>query len=98
MRIAGAPAARALAQAGRGVVLVEQFEPGRAEVDALDRPVVEARDPECAAVAHALAQDAPRVRQVAAVPPHRPDHVRVVVRLLLAWPIQVAVAVAPVAM
>ena len=62
----------------------QQVEPRRAEVDAGDRPVVEAGDTERAAVAHALAQDAPRVRQVAAVLPDDLRHVAVVVRLLLA--------------
>ncbi len=61
--------------------VVQRWTPG-------ERPVVEAGDAERAAVAHALAQDAPRVRQVVAVLPDGLDHLVVVVRLLLADPVR----------
>ncbi len=67
---------------GRGVDL-QQFQARRAQVHAGDRPVVEAGNAERASVAHALAQDAPRKRQVAPVVPHGRGHVAVVMRLLL---------------
>ena len=68
-------------------VELEQVEASRAEVDAVDRPVVEAGDAECAAVADAFRKDVPRVLGMAPVLPGRPGHLPVVVRLLLVEPV-----------
>ena len=67
-----------------GGVELEQLEPGGAEVDAVDRPVVEAGDAEGAAVARALAEHVDGVLRVRPVGPRHLRHVAVVVRLLRA--------------
>ena len=82
-RSASTSASAASSIAG-AVLTAQEVEPGGAEVHAGDRPVVEAGDPERAAVAHALAQDPQREREVAAVLPDRLGDAAVVVRLLLA--------------
>jgi hypothetical protein len=69
---------------GVGGVEGEQLEAGRAEVDAVDRPVPEAGHAEGAAVAHALAEHLPGVAGVAAVVPRHERHLLEVVRLLAA--------------
>ncbi len=73
----------AVVDGGRGVDL-QQVEPGRAQVHPADGPVVEPGNAERAAVAHTLAQDARRVRQLPAVVPYRARDRAVVVRLLFA--------------
>src|ERR687893_339221 len=69
---------------GVGGVELQELQPGRAEVDALDRPVVEAGDAEGAPVARALGQDPPGVERVAAVLPDGAEDVGGVVGLLVA--------------
>ena len=58
---------------------LEQAEARRAQVDAVDGPVVQPGHAESAAVAHTLAQDARGVGQGAPVLPHHLQHVEVVV-------------------
>jgi len=58
---------------------LEEIEARRAEVDAVDRPVVEAGNAERATVADALAEDVPCVPGVALVLPHGLGHFQVVV-------------------
>ena len=62
----------------------QQVQPRHAQVDAVDRPVVQARDAERAAVAHAAAQHLPGVAEVVAVLPRDARHVAKVVRFRLA--------------
>ena len=66
-----------------GRVDLEQPQPGRAQVHAVDRPVVEAGDAERAAVAHAFREHVPRVQGMGAVGPRHLGHVAIVVRLLV---------------
>src|SRR6185369_12595546 len=68
---------------GRGVE-AEELEADHAEVDPVHGPVAQSRGAQRAAVAHALAQDAPGVRQLVAVAPRDARHLDVVVRLALA--------------
>ena len=63
------------------VLTLQQAQARGAEVDAVDRPVVQPGDAERAAVADALAQDPRRVGQGAAVLPGHLQHVEVVVGL-----------------
>jgi hypothetical protein len=67
-----------------GGVHRQQLQPRRAQVDAVDGPVVEPRHPECTAVAHTPAEHPPCVEGVAAVLPDDLGHLEEVVGLLLA--------------
>ena len=81
----GATSASTAGSSARHRVDAQQVEPRRAEVDARDRPVVEAGDAERAAVAHALAAGcATRTGGCSRFCPDDLRHVGVVVRLLLA--------------
>ena len=62
-------------------VRTKQVQPHHAQVDAVDREVADARRAERAAVAHAARQDAPRVRELAAVLPGDARHLAIVLRL-----------------
>jgi len=61
-----------------------QLQPHHAQVDAVHRPIAQAGGAQRAPVAHALAQDAQRVRELVAVGPGHARHLQVVVGLLLA--------------
>ncbi len=63
-------------------VELQQVEPRGAQVDPVDGPVVEARDPQCTAVAHAPGQDPPRIPRGVPVLPDGACHLTEMVGLL----------------
>ena len=71
-----------------GAVQLEQPQAGRAQVDAVQRPVVEPGDAQRAAVAHPLGEDRPRLAGVALHTPGDLGHLAVVVGLLVADPVR----------
>jgi hypothetical protein len=69
-------------------VELEQVQPGRAQVDAVEGPVVQAGDAERTAVAHPAGQDARGVPELLAVLGHGAEHLAVVVRLVEPDPVR----------
>ncbi len=61
----------------------QKIQPRHAQVNAIDGPVVKARDAERAAIAHAFAEHFPRVADIVAIRPGDAQHVAEVLGLVL---------------